>query len=331
MPESPHERAAIVKTYARELGFELVGIARAEGSAYGAAFRAWLAAGKEGEMAYLGRHLEERLDVRRKLPWARSVVCVGLAYWQKSVVSGQWSVASGDKVDEAQRVGKIARYAWGRDYHKVVEGKLKKLETRVRGALGGEKIEIRAYVDAGPVLERELAARAGLGWVGKNTLLIDPRHGSWFVLGELVTSLELEPDSPIADHCGTCTRCIEACPTRAITPYSMEARVCISYLTLEHRAAIPETLEGPMRNAGYLIGCDICQEVCPFNSEGRPWVTREADFAARPPAPAVPLAEVLAWQEQEWDILTRGRAGRRAKFEMWKRNARVLGGIENGK
>ena len=301
------------------MGFERVGVARPGASAYGEAFRAWLAAGKQGEMAFLSRQVEERLDVRKKFPWARSVLCVGLSYGQESVASGQMA-EDGPKVG-----GRIARYAWGRDYHKVVEGKLKRLERRVRGALGGE-MEIRAYVDTGPLLERELAAWAGLGWVGKNTLLIDPRHGSWFVLGELVMSVELEADGPIADHCGTCTRCIEACPTRAITPYSVDARVCISYLTLEHRAAIPAALRGPMRQAGYLIGCDICQEVCPFNNPGRPILTAEPDFAARPPAPAVPLAEVLAWQEQEWDILTRGRAGRRAKYEMWKRNARVLGG-----
>jgi len=327
MEESPHDRAVVVKGWARELGFELVGVARPGAAAYGEAFRSWLAAGKHGEMAFLARQVEERLDVRRKFPWARSVLCVGLSYWQESVAGGQRSVASGQMAEEEPKgEGKIARYAWGRDYHKVVEGKLKRLERRVRGALGGV-MEIRAYVDAGPLLERELAARAGLGWVGKNTLLIHPRHGSWFVLGELVMSAELEPDAPLGDHCGTCTRCIDACPTRAITPYSVDARACLSYLTLEHRAEIPAPLREPMRQAGYLIGCDICQDACPFNSAGRPILTSAPDFAARPPAPAVPLAEVLAWQEQEWDILTRGRAGRRAKFEMWKRNARVLGEV----
>ena len=321
MENSPHDRAVVVKGLARELGFALVGVALPGASAYGEAFRSWLAAGKQGEMAFLARQVEERLDVRKKFPWARSVLCAGLSYFaEKSEDTNQKTV---------EGMGKVARYAWGRDYHKVLEGKLKRLERRVRGTLGGE-MEIRAYVDAGPLLERELAARAGLGWVGKNTLLIDPRHGSWFVLGELVLSLELEPDTPLGDHCGTCMRCLDACPTRAISPYSVDARKCLSYLTLEHRAEIPPALHGPMRQAGYLVGCDICQEVCPFNSAGRPILTAESDFAARPPAQAVPLAEVLAWQEQEWDILTRGRAGRRAKFEMWKRNARVLGGKVSG-
>ena len=324
MLETPHQRAAVVKTLAREVGFDLVGITKGGKSGYEKAFREWLAEGKQGEMAYLGRQVEERMEVQRKFPWARSVVCVGLGYWLWAEGSGQWAVASGQEGQGEGKEGKIARYAWGRGYHKVVEGKLRKLEKRIRETFVGEHFEIRAYVDAGPLLERELAAKAGLGWVGKNTLLIHPRQGSWFVLGELVTSLELEPDAPIADHCGTCTRCIEACPTGAITPYSVEARACISYLTLEHRGDVPAEYHEALRRAGYLIGCDICQEVCQFNGAGRPPVTREADFAPRPPAPAVGLAEVLAWSEQEWDILTRGRATRRAKFAMWKRNARVL-------
>ena len=322
MEITPHERAAKVKALARELGFELVGIARAEPSAHGEALRAWLAAGMHGAMKYMEKGVEERVDVRKKLPWARSIVCVGLAYWQKSEATSQ----------KSEGMGKIARYAWGRDYHKVLEGKLRRMEKVVRGELGGggEVIQLRSYVDTGPLLEREWAAKAGLGWVGKNTLLIHPRHGSWFVLGEMVMSVELEPDSPMTDHCGTCTRCIDACPTRAITPHCVDSRLCISYQTLENRGEIPEGMKGAMKAAGYVIGCDICQEACPFNGEGRVLEMREPDFAARTPAPAVPLAEVLAWQEQEWDILTRGRAGRRAKFEMWKRNARVLGGEKHG-
>jgi epoxyqueuosine reductase len=317
MEMTPHAQAARVKDLAREMGFDLVGVARAEPSAHGEALRAWLAAGMQGAMAFLERGVEERVDLRKKFPWARSVVCVAVSYFARDEATERQGDAG---------MGKIARYAWGRDYHKVLEGKLKKLERRVRETLGGGggAMEIRSYVDTGPLLEREWAARAGLGWVGKNTLLIHPRQGSWFVLGEMVMSAELEPDSPMSDHCGTCRRCIEACPTGAITPHCVDARKCISYQTLENRGQVPEEMNGAMVEAGYLIGCDICQEVCPFNGEGRVLETREADFAARAPAPAVPLAEVLAWQEQEWDILTRGRAGRRAKFEMWKRNARIV-------
>jgi epoxyqueuosine reductase len=336
---TPHAAAAAVKAFALEGGFDLVGIARAAPSSErdAAAYRGWIAAGKHGSMDYLARNLEERTDITRKFPWAQSVVCVALAYYQE---------APAGEAGTDGPTGKIARYAWGRDYHKLIESKLKGLEKRMRGAFDagrgeemqargqapgeargrGEKLEIRTYCDTGPIPERELAARAGLGWIGKNTLLLHPRHGSYFLLGELVTSLELEPDEPLANHCGTCTRCIEACPTDAITPWSVDATRCISYHTLELRtpAAVPEAFHAAMQRAGYLVGCDICQEVCPFNR--RPLVTREADFAVRSPAPAMPLEQVLAWQEQEWDILTRGRAHRRAKHEMWRRNARILMG-----
>jgi epoxyqueuosine reductase len=223
--------------------------------------------------------------------------------------------------------GRVARYALGRDYHKVIEGKLRQVERRLVEALGGRGLEapqIRTYTDTGPILEREFAARAGLGWIGKHTLLIHPRHGSWFLLGEMITSLELEPDSAIEDHCGTCRRCIEACPTEAITPYSVDGSRCISYLTLENRGTIAEEFHEPMREAGFVVGCDICQEVCPHNR--RPLATSETDFAARAPAPAMDLQQIIAWQEQEWDIHTRGRAFRRAKHAMWVRNAGILRG-----
>lgn len=339
---TPYAAAAAVKAFALEGGFDLVGIARAAPSSErdAAAYRGWIAAGKHGSMDYLARNLEDRTDITRKFPWARSVVCVALAYYQEAAEAGTGGGGA---------IGKIARYAWGRDYHKVIERKLKGLEKRMRGTfegargegtrgelkgpvggeVGGEStLEIRTYCDTGPIPEREFAARAGLGWIGKNTLLLHPRHGSYFLLGELVTSLELEPDEPIANHCGTCTRCIEACPTDAITPWSVDATRCISYHTLELRtpAAVPEAFHAAMQRAGYLVGCDICQEVCPFNR--RPLETREADFGVRAPAPALPLEQVLAWQEQEWDILTRGRAHRRAKYEMWRRNARILMGSE---
>jgi epoxyqueuosine reductase len=313
MPHSlPHELSALVKRLAIDAGFDLVGIARAEMSAYGEAYRQWIAAGKHGEMHYLAKDVEERVDLTKKLPWAKSVICVGLAYWQNK-----------NETDSDSQIGKIARYAWGRDYHKVMDAKLREVEKCLRAALGEEAgVVARSYVDTGPILEREFAARAGLGWVGKNTLLIHPYEGSWFLLGELVVNLEMMPDSPIQDHCGTCTRCIEACPTNAITPYSVDGAKCISYLTLEHRGEIDEQYHAPMREAGFAVGCDICQEVCPFNR--RPLATSEPEFAAKVPAPAIGLAEILRWQEQEWDAMTRGRAFRRAKFEMWKRNAAIL-------
>jgi epoxyqueuosine reductase len=316
MDDTPYSRSAAVKAAALECGFTLAGISRPKISPYGDVFAHWLTAGKQGEMAYLARNPEERGNPGAKFPWAKSILSVALAYYQP---------ASGANGGEKKDAVRIARYAWGRDYHKVMEAKLKRLEKKMRAqfdAPGAKPMQIRAYVDTGPLMEREIAANAGLGWIGKHTLLIHPRHGSWFLLGELVLSMELEPDSPVGNHCGTCTRCIQACPTQAIEPYSVDARKCISYLTIEHRAAIAPEFHSPMKDAGFLVGCDICQEVCPFNRA--PLVTTEPDFAPRSPAPAASLQDVLAWQEQEWDILTRGRATRRVKFGMWKRNAEIL-------
>ncbi len=269
-------------------------------------------------MEYLARNLDERLDVTKKFPWAKSILSVGMAYWQEE--------ATGEAGQDDEKAGRIARYAWGRDYHKVMEKKLIVLEKRLRTQLPADAagFTARSYVDTGPVLERDLAAAAGLGWIGKHTLLIHPKHGSWFLLGELITSLEMMPDAAMGDHCGTCTRCIEACPTDAITPYAVDATKCISYQTLENRGEIPETLHGPMAEAGFLVGCDICQEVCPFNR--KPLATSEADFAARAPAPRISLKVIADWTEQDWDVATRGRAHRRAKPAMWARNAAILAG-----
>ncbi len=325
MTLSPHSRAAAIKTLALQAGFNLAGVSRPQPSAHADAYMQWLAAGKQGEMAYLARDPAQRLNSAEKFPWAKSILSVALAYHQPA--SQISNLKSQIPDSEAQPSGKIARYAWGRDYHKTFEAKLKTLERQIRaqfdaGAPVEERMQVRAYVDTGPLLEREIAASAGLGWIGKHTLLIHPRHGSFFLLGELVLSLELEPDSPIANHCGTCTRCIDACPTGAITPYSVDATKCISYLTIEHRAAIPEEFHAPMRDAGYVVGCDICQDVCPFNRAPLP--TQEPDFMPREPAPQIPLQQILQWQEQDWDILTRGRATRRVKFPMWQRNAQIL-------
>jgi epoxyqueuosine reductase len=320
---TPQQAAETIKVLTRQVGFDLVGIARAEPSAYGNSYQVWIASGKQGAMSYLARGVEERTDITKKFPWSRSVVSVALAYWQDSE---KQEAGCKEQKEDGQAVGKIARYAWGRDYHKVVEAKLKVLERKIRESFSDAhpNLQIRTYCDTGPILEREFAARAGLGWVGKNTLLIHPQHGSWFVLGEMVLSLELQPDDPLGNYCGTCRRCIEACPTDAITPYSVDATRCISYFTLEERGKIEQQWHSVMHDSGWVLGCDICQEVCPFNRQPLP--TREGDFAARSPAPAVPLAEILRWEEQEWDMLTRGRALRRAKFEMWKRNAAIVKG-----
>ncbi len=322
-PFNPHHAAESVACWPAAQGFELVGIAPAQPATHSRSQyrRHGFAAGPStAAMEYLARDPDGRLDLPKKFPWVKSILCVALAYWSPEALE-----STGDKSDE----GRIARYAWGRDYHKVIEAKLKRLEKSIRAlfekapdAAPAEPLQIRAYCDTGPILERELAVRAGLGWIGKHTLLIHPRHGSWFLLGELLLSLELTPDDPMGDHCGTCQRCIEACPTHAITPHAVDATRCISYQTLENRGTIPADMHAPMRQAGFIVGCDICQEVCPFNRQPLP--AQESSLAPREPAPSVSLQTILAWEEKDWDQQTRGRAFRRTKLPMFQRNARIL-------
>jgi len=214
----------------------------------------WLQQGLYGEMRYMERH--ERQDLRQLLPSIRSVICVAMVYHTGHPLSTNCS--------DPNR-GWISRYAWGEDYHGILQERLEKLLEELRTFVNCP-FDAKIYVDTGPVLERALAQAAGLGWIGKNTCLIHPNTGSWFFLGEILTSLELEPDQPVTDHCGTCTRCIEACPTGAITqPYVLDARRCISYLTVELRGTIPEELRSDMGR--HVFGCDICQDVCPWNGK----------------------------------------------------------------
>jgi epoxyqueuosine reductase len=310
--------AARVKDLARAAGFDLVGISPAGPAARPEAYREWIAAGKHGQMHYLAGNLDERLDLRKKLPWAKSVVCVALAYYSPAEAGVECEVAAG-------ATGKIAKYAVGRDYHAVFEKRLGALEKLVRAEVAPE-FTCRTWSDAQPIVERDFAQRAGLGWIGKNTLVIHPRHGSFFLLGEMITSLDLAEDVAMGDHCGTCTRCIEACPTGAIEPYAVDGAKCISYLTIEHRGDIAAEFHGPMREAGYLVGCDICQDVCPFNRQ--PLGVTNADLrpqglAARGGRVSLPV--IQGWDEQAWDIATRGKAYRRTKLAMWQRNAEILG------
>ena len=316
MPPSPHELSALLKRLALDHGFNLAAIARPEPAARPDAYRQWIADNQHGEMHYLATAMEDRLDITKKFPWAKSILCVALAYHQPDPTK--------DLALSTKDSARIARYAWGRDYHKIMESKLRNLERALRATLPNEEIIARSYVDTGPLLERDLAAAAGLGWIGKHTLLIHPTHGSFFLLGELILNLDATPDSPLTDHCGTCTRCIQACPTDAITPYSVDATKCISYLTLEHRSEIPEQFHAPMQEANFIAGCDICQDVCPFNR--KPLPATDPHHAPRAPPPQNSLQQVLDRQEQDWDIMTRGRAFRRAKHPMWQRTASVLAG-----
>lgn len=290
-----------------DLGFSAIGVAPAIPilEAVGA-YEAWLEAGAHADMAYLERHREAKRAPQNLLPGARSIIAVALNYNQPN------QAAPGE--------ARIARYALGRDYHRVLGGKLRKLEARLREI--APEAKFRACVDAQPLLERSYAHLAGLGWFGKNTMLIDSRRGSWFVLGFLLTTLEIPPDRPSIGGCGTCRACIDACPTGAIVQiggrWGVDSRRCISYQTIERRGP----LETPTH--GWTFGCDICQEVCPFNEprETQPErapLTTEPDFLAKRSWPS--LVELAQISEERWDALSKGSPVRRAGLEGIRRNA----------
>lgn len=314
---------------ARERGFALAGVTPAAPSAHEEPLRDWLDAGKHGEMGWLENHIEQRVDPAVMVPGAKSVLLVGDLYATRN-----------DGPDEQRAgVGRIARYARGADYHNQMRKRLIGLADAAREAFGlGEGDVLRAFVDTAPVLEREHAARAGLGWVGKHTLLIHPAQGSWFFLGGLISTVEISVPAgqeAVADHCGTCTRCIDACPTDAITPHSVDASRCISYLTIEHRSLIDEEFHAEIGD--WVYGCDICQEVCPHNSvrEGRDVGGANPALAARctdmdaehgrtPDGAAFDLLKVLGWSEDDRREAFQSSAMKRAKLDMMKRNALIV-------
>jgi epoxyqueuosine reductase len=293
--------AAQVKDAARRAGFDLVAVGPAGPPDHAAAFEDWLDAGHAGTMSYLERGRLKRVDPDRVLPGARSVVACALNYFQGPSAAGPHGVA---------------RYAWGDDYHAVMESRLRALADTIARLAPGSTA--RAYVDTGPLLERDLAARAGLGWIGKNTMLLHPGLGSFFFIGTILTTAELEPDAPLADRCGTCTRCLDACPTDAfVEPYVLDARRCIAYLTIEHRGPIEAELRPGVGT--WVFGCDVCQDVCPWNR--RAAVTREGTaFGARGHPP---LAALLTLDERAYRDGYQGSPLKRARREGLARNAAV--------
>jgi epoxyqueuosine reductase len=292
-----------VKAHAYGLGFDLVGVTRLGPSATSSHLREWLANGYHGEMSYLDRGATLREDTTRPEPGMQSAIVVGLDYGAR------------------QPSGAIARYARGDDYHDFMRARLRELHACVDREHGSSSAA-RPYVDTGPILERELAQRAGLGWFGKNTMLINPSRGSFFFIGALFTSLELTPDTPFAsDHCGTCTRCIDACPTDAIRePRVLDATRCISYLTIEHRSAIPEPLRPAMGELAF--GCDVCQDVCPWNVRfGQ--APRDGPLAPRLDRVTPDLAEILGLDDVAFRNRFRGSAITRTKRRGLARNIAV--------
>ncbi len=295
-----------IRAQAYRLGFALCGFARIDPPPHAEFVQRWLAAGNAAGMSYIARGMPKRLEPRLILPPACSVVTVGYRYTPPALPVLDW---------RAEMRGRIAAYAFGDDYHEVVGEQLRKL-ARAIGELRPGTLA-RAYVDTGPVLEREWAACGGIGWFGKNTNILHMHEGSWFFLGEILTNLELEPDPVLADRCGRCTRCLDRCPTAALKPgYVLDARLCISYLTIEHCGAIPVELRAQVGN--WIFGCDVCQEVCPWNE-------RRARRQGGPPtATLLPyLPELLRLTPGEFRQRFRRTALWRAKREGLARNAAV--------
>lgn len=290
------------------------GIATIELGAAETGLAAWLAAGWNGEMDYMARHGMKRARPAELLPGTVSVITARLGYWPDAC-NAQETLN-----DETRAY--LSRYALGRDYHKLLRARLQKLASRIEGEIGDEygKFTYRVFADSAPVLEVELAAKSGLGWRGKHTLLLSREAGSTFFLGEIYTSLPLPPDAPVSDHCGTCQACISACPTGAIVaPYRLDARRCISYLTIELKGSIPLELRPLIGNRVY--GCDDCQLCCPWNREAL--LTREDDFAVRHGLDHARLTELFAWSEAEFKYRMAGSAIHRIGFERWLRNIAV--------
>jgi len=299
---TPEVASRIIKRLAKEQGFFACGISKAdflEEEATG--LERWLKAGFHGDMSWMENHFDARLDPRKLMPGAKSVVSVLLNYYPA----------------QEQNVGvpKISKYAYGRDYHKVIRGKLKRMLEGIRAEVG--EVEGRGFVDSAPVMDRAWARRSGLGWIGKHSLLLSKKEGSFFFIGELILDLELTPDGQSTDHCGTCTACIDACPTQAIVaPTVVDSNKCISYLTIEYKKALPTDYQDKMEE--WVYGCDVCQDVCPWNRFSKP--TEELDFQLRE---AVATKGWEEWEEvtQElWDEIMKGSAIRRTGYEGFKRN-----------
>jgi epoxyqueuosine reductase len=310
--------ARAIKGWGQELGLQQLGIAdthleRAEGR-----LRRWLQRGWHGEMAFMARHGTRRTRPAELRPGTQRVICARLSYLPEPM-----PVSMARLADPATAF--VSRYALGRDYHKLLRQRLQRLAERIAGVVG--PFGYRAFVDSAPVLEKPLAEKAGLGWIGKHTNLINRETGSWFFLGELYTDLPLPCDAPASDHCGSCQACLEVCPTGAIVaPYQLDARLCISYLTIELHGPIPEPLRPLMGNR--IFGCDDCQLVCPWNRFAS--LSPEADFRPRHDLDRATLVELFQWSEEAFLRRTEGSAIRRIGWPLWLRNIAIALGNTAG-
>lgn len=306
-----HALTARIKHWGGELGFQQVGVSGIELAEDEQHLLKWLAQQRHGAMDYMQRHGSKRTRPEELVPGTLRVISVRMDYWPESA-------RDADEALHDKERGYVSRYALGRDYHKVLRARLAQLAERIDSEV--DQHGYRVFVDSAPVLEKALARNAGLGWIGKHTNLINRYAGSWFFLGEILTTLPLPVDTPANNHCGTCTACIDVCPTQAIVaPYQLDARRCIAYLTIELRDSIPEEFRAAIGNRIY--GCDDCQLFCPWNKFAK--ASKEPDFAPRNRLDAAKLTELFAWSETEFLRRTEGSAIRRIGYECWLRNIAV--------
>ncbi len=297
--------------WAQQLGFDYIGVSDTQLAEHEAHLLNWLDAGMHGEMGYMQKHGTRRSRPHELLPGTTRIISVRMNYFPPRA-------RDADEVLGRSDLAYISRYALGRDYHKVMRKRLQKLAEQIQSRVG--EFGYRAFVDSAPVLEKALANKAGLGWIGKHTNLLSEHAGSWFFLGELFTNLPLPADQAATNHCGTCQACIDVCPTQAIiAPYKLDARKCISYLTIEHKSSIPQEYRKAIGNRIY--GCDDCQLVCPWNKFSK--TSPLADFGQRHHLDDVTLVELFLWSEQQFLYFTEGSAIRRIGYEQWLRNLAV--------
>ena len=307
-----------IKQTGIDLGFQQVGITDTQLDDHHHNYTRWIAQNYHGEMTYMERNIDKRLHPQQMIPDTLSVICVRLDYL---IDEGNWP----KELLEQNELAFVSRYALGRDYHKLMRKRLQHYATKISALVG--EMGYRVFTDSAPVLEKALAAKAGIGWQGKHSNILHREHGSWFFLGEIYTDLNLDIDEPVENHCGRCTACIDVCPTQAIVaPYVVDARRCISYLTIEHKSAIPVEFRSAIGNRIY--GCDDCQLVCPWNRFAK--LSHEVDFQPRHGLDRISLIECFAWTKQDFDLKMQGSAIRRIGYQSWLRNIIVaLGNAEH--
>ncbi|MCH9842497.1 tRNA epoxyqueuosine(34) reductase QueG [Methylophilaceae bacterium] len=301
-----------IKSWGKDFGFDGVGISNTDLTKNKLAYKEWIDAEFHGEMKYLERHLEQKFNPDMLLEGTKSIISIRLDYLPLE--------ANALQALKNKNASYISRYALGRDYHKVIRGKLKKFIAFIKKELSDEVSRFRLFTDSAPVLEVEIAEKAGLGWRGKHTLLLNKDHGSWFFLGEIYTDMPLPADKETTKHCGSCSACIDICPTSAIIgPYELDAKKCISYLTIEHKESIPEKYRKAIGNRIY--GCDDCQFVCPWNKYAK--ITTENDFLVRHDLDKLSLIDAFKLSENEFDDKFKGSAIYRIGYEQWLRNVAI--------